>query len=104
MTNMCLDFFSSYPITVVVIVIANIVLTRMAGHHISLLHIVRLNDTLQATVNSSELKEFKVFENIAHAVLQEEFWKYLFVMCCALYAPMRLIHLSDKKTTSMDKL
>ena len=70
MTNMCLDFFSSYPITVVVIVIANIVLTRMAGHNVSLLHILRLNDALQATVTSSELKEFKVFEKIAHAVLQ----------------------------------
>ena len=33
-----------------------------------------------------------------------EFWKLLFVMCRALYAPMRVLCLSDQKTPAMDKL
>ena len=29
---------------------------------------------------------------------------YLFTMCCALCAPMRILRLADKKLTAMDKL
>ena len=45
-----------------------------------------------------------MFEHITHALLQEEFWKYIFVMCRALYSPMCLLSLADHKTPSMDKL
>ena len=45
-----------------------------------------------------------MFEQIAYAMLQEEFWKFIFVMCRALYAPMSFISLDDHSTPSMDKL
>lgn len=76
----------------------------MAGLQIALLRILRLKDALQATVTSTEFKELKVFASIAHALLQEELWQYLFVMCRALYAPMRLLRLADQKIPAMDKL
>ncbi len=32
------------------------------------------------------------------------FWKYLFVMCCVLYAHMRVLRLADQQSPAMDKL
>ena len=58
---------------VVVIFIATIVLQRMAGNQITLLHIIRFKDTLQDTVTSSELKELEEFEHISYSLLQEDF-------------------------------
>ena len=34
----------------------------------------------------------------------DDFWKYLFAMCRALYAPMHVLRLADQKTPAMDKL
>ena len=36
--------------------------------------------------------------------MSDDFWKYLFVMCRALYAPMRVLRLADQKSPAMDKL
>ena len=37
--------------------------------------------------------------------MNPDFWKWSFVMCHALYAPMRVtIHLADQKSPAMDKL
>jgi hypothetical protein len=39
------------------------------------------------------------------SILQsKDFWNYLFSMCCALYAPMRVLRLADRKVAAMDKL
>ena len=46
----------------------------------------------------------KSFEGLAYALLQDELWQYLFVMCRALYAPIRLLRLTDQKSPAMDKL
>jgi hypothetical protein len=37
-------------------------------------------------------------------VQSEDFWNYLFSMCHALYAPMRVLRLADQKVAAMDKL
>jgi hypothetical protein len=34
----------------------------------------------------------------------DDFWSYLFVLCHALYAPMRVLCLADQNTPAMDKL
>ena len=36
--------------------------------------------------------------------MNEDFWKYLFTMCRALYAPMHILCLADQKTPAMNKL
>jgi hypothetical protein len=36
--------------------------------------------------------------------MNPEFWKWEFVMCRALYAPMQVLCLADQKTPAMDKL
>ena len=76
----------------------------MAGHCIALLRILRLKHALQATVTSAEFQELRAFGEIATVILKEEFWTYLFVMCRALYAPMRVLRLADQKVAAMDKL
>jgi hypothetical protein len=77
---------------------------RMAGEHISLLRLLRLKPALQSTITSPEFKALKEFESVSGVLMQEVFWKYLLVMCRALYAPMRVLRLADQKTASMDKL
>ena len=77
---------------------------RMAGHCIALLRILSLKQALQATVTSPEFQELRAFGEIARVLLKEEFWMYLFLMCRAIYAPMRVLRLADQKVAAMDKL
>lgn len=48
--------------------------------------------------------DLKVFHSVTQILLNNEFWKYLYVMCRALYAPMRVLRLADQKSAAMDKL
>ena len=77
---------------------------RMAGEHIALLRLLRLKNALQATITSKEFMDLKVFHSVTQILLNNEFWKYLYVMCRALYAPMRVLRLADQKSAAMDKL
>ena len=77
---------------------------RMAGVHISILRLLRLKPALQTTVTSPEFKDLRAFEDIARLLLNDSFWVYLFLMCRALYAPMRVLRLADQKVPAMDKL
>ena len=77
---------------------------RMAGEHIALLRLLRLKNALQATITSKEFMDLKVFHSVTQILLNPEFWKYLYVMCRALYAPMRVLRLADQKSAAMDKL
>ena len=77
---------------------------RMAGEQIALLRLLRLKDALKSTVTSSEFLELKDFKAAAAIIGNDNFWKYLFLMCRALYAPMRVLRLADLKTPAMDKL
>ena len=75
----------------------------MAGEHIALLCLPRLKDALKSTVTSSEFLELKDFKAAAAIIGNDNFWKYLFLMCRALYAPMRVLRVADLKTPAMDK-
>jgi hypothetical protein len=77
---------------------------RMAGEQIALLRLLRLRNALKATVTSKEFVDLKVFKSASNILLCDDFWKYLFVMCRALYAPMRVLRLADQKSPAMDKL
>ncbi len=48
--------------------------------------------------------DLKVFKGASDIIMSDEFWKYLFLMCRALYAPMRVLCLADQKKPAMDKL
>jgi hypothetical protein len=79
---------------------------RMAGEQISLLRLLRLKlkDALKSMVTSAEFLELNDFKATAAVIGNDNFWKYLFVMCRALYAPMCVLRLADQKTPAMDKL
>ena len=77
---------------------------RMAGEHIALLRLLRLKNALRSTIASKEFIDLKLFKSEAAILACDAFWKYLFVMCRALYAPMRILRLADQKTPAMDKL
>ncbi len=45
-----------------------------------------------------------MFDSMATVALSDGFWTYLFLMCRALYAPLRLLRLADQQIPAMDKL
>ena len=77
---------------------------RMAGEHIALLRLLRLRNALGSTILSKEWKDLRIFNADCALLMNQDFWKLLFVMGRALYAPMRLLRLADQKTPAMDKL
>ena len=77
---------------------------RMAGEHIALLRLLRLKDALKSTVTSAEFLALNDFKVTAAVIGNDHFWKYLFLLCRALYAPMCVLRLADQKTPAMDKL
>jgi hypothetical protein len=65
----------------------------MAGELIGLLHLLRLRDILRATIPSKEFKDIwaNTFWREVIVLENNEFWEYLFSLCCSLYAPMRIL-------------
>ena len=61
-------------------------------------------NALRATITLKEFIELRVFYSITGVLMNPDFWRYLFVMCRALYAPMRVLRLADQKSPAMDKL
>jgi hypothetical protein len=76
----------------------------MAGEHIALLCLLRLKNALRSTITSKEWINLNMFHSDCAILMNPDFWKLLFVMCRALYAPMRVLRLADQKTPAMDKL
>jgi len=76
----------------------------MAGEHIAILRLLRLKNALLATIHSKEFKDLRVFDSVCQVLMNPDFWKWAFVMSCALYAPMRVLRLADQKSPAMDKL
>jgi hypothetical protein len=64
----------------------------MAGE-LGLLCFLRLRDILRATIASKEFKDIwaKRFWREVIVLENNEFWKYLFKLCCSLYAPMHIL-------------
>ncbi len=79
---------------------------RMARELIGLLCLLRERDILRATIALKEFKDIweKTFWREVIVLENNEFWKYLFTLCCSLYAPMRILQLADQKIPTMDKL
>ena len=57
-----------------------------------------------ATILSKEFIHLRVFNSVCQVLMNPDFWKWAFVMCRALYAPMRVLRLADQKSPAMDKL
>jgi hypothetical protein len=55
-------------------------------------------------VTTAEFLALNNFKSVAAVIGNNNFWKYLFVMCQALYTPMCVLHLANQKTPAMDKL
>ena len=77
---------------------------RMAGEQIALTRLLRLRDALKSTINSKEFMDLNNFKPETFVLNSDNFWLYLFVMCRALYAPMRVLRLADQQVPGMEKL
>ena len=45
-----------------------------------------------------------MFHSVCTTLMNPDFWKWVFVMCCAFDAPMQVLCLADQKSLVMDKL
>ncbi len=77
---------------------------RMAGEHIALLRLLHLKDALKSMVITAEFLALNNFKSVAAVIGNNNFWKYLLVMCQALNTPMHVLHLANQKTPAVDKL
>ncbi len=57
-----------------------------------------------ATISSKEFINLRVFNSVCQVLMNPAFWKWAFVMCRGLYAPMQVLCLADQKSPAMDKL
>lgn len=78
--------------------------TRMGGEIISLLRLLRLRDPLVSTTCSKEFKELKQWPEFCTILQNDDLWKFIFAICRATYAPMRILRLADMKVPGMGKL
>ena len=81
--------------------------TRMAGHCIAFLRILRLRATFHTTVTSAEflrLKQKKTEKLLVRILHNDDFWNLLFVVTRAMYPAMKLLRLCDQQCAAMDKL
>jgi hypothetical protein len=76
----------------------------MGGEQIALTRLLRLRDALKSTINSKEFMDLNNFKPETFVLNDDNFWLYLFVMCRALYAPMRVLRLADQQVPGMEKL
>jgi hypothetical protein len=71
---------------------------QMAGEQIALTHLLHLRDALKSTINSKEFMDLHNFKPETFVLNNDNFWLYLFVMCCVLYAPMHvMLRLADQQ-------
>lgn len=77
---------------------------RMAGEIISILRVHRLGDVLKNTCTCPAFVQVGEFTDVSLLLLRDSFWDFLFKLCRAFYAQMRIIRLADQKTGAMDKL
>ena len=78
----------------------------MAGELIGLLRLSCLKNIIKSTIASKEFQDnwLKTFRRECLVLDNNEFWKYLFTLCRSLYAPMRILCLTDQQIPAMDKL
>ncbi len=76
----------------------------MVGEQIALTRLLRLMDALKSTINSKEFMDLNNFKPETFVLNSDNFWLYLFVMCCALYSPMHVLRLADQQVPGMEKL
>jgi len=77
---------------------------RMAGECIALTRLLRLREALKATITSKEFLDLNSFKPETFCLNNDSFWLYLFTMCRAMYAPMRVLRLADQQVPGMEKL
>ena len=76
----------------------------MGGELIALLQLLCLRAPIQEMVSNKEFRNLNEFQDVAYVILLDSVWGYMFLFCCAMYAPMHLLCLADMKTPCMNKL
>jgi len=71
---------------------------------IALLRLLRLKPALRTTITQPEFIRLRKHTDIILAINRETTWDFLFSICRAFYAVMRLLRLADQKKPAMDML
>jgi len=78
--------------------------TRMAGHFIALLRMLRLKAALISAVSSAKFKEEPRGRSFALLIKSEKFWCQLVSILKVVVPALRVLRLADSKLPGMDKL
>ena len=60
------------------------------------IRLLQLKNVIMATILSKEFIHLHVFSSVCQVLMNPDFWKWAFVMCRALHAPMRAFRLATK--------
>ncbi len=78
--------------------------TRMCGHLIAALRLLRLKPALLACVRTPEFLRAKKHRMVVVALTKEVVWDFIYSCCQAFYPIMRLVRLADSKIPNMHLL
>ena len=79
--------------------------TRMGGHFIAFIRLLRLKAAMNSCIISAEFKQLKIDRNIILTVVGSDgFWSFLFEVVRAVFPVLCLLRLADQRGAAMDKL
>ena len=81
-------------------------ISRMASWFYAQLRMLRMRNTLEATIAQKKFRVLKLKENERLAVMDISnplFWKAIFVLLRAVYPALRTLRLCDTNTPAMEK-
>jgi len=78
--------------------------TRMAGHAIAALRLLRLRPVIESVIKDPVYKQAKPPAALTELLNMHAFWHALYVIVRATFGPLRLLRLCDMEVAAMDKL
>ena len=78
--------------------------TRMGGHFIAFLRLMRLKKALHSAVLSPEFLRLKVATDVVKILRLESYWRSLFLLLKTVFPVLRVLRLADQQSPAMDKL
>ena len=63
-----------------------------------------LKHPIQSTITSLEFHDLKMYQDLSFVVINEQFWRYLFVLLHSVYPLLQLLRLADMKVPTMGKI
>ncbi len=81
--------------------------TQMALWFYAKVHLLRLRQPLAATIHQQKIVDLNLNNSVraaANDVKDNKFWKCVYLILCAVFPALRLLHYCNKRKPAMDKI